>query len=108
MNSEQIRKMTDLLTVCIKAGKTVKGFDAAAAAVMSGKAACILTAEDISEKTFKEIGFVCGKQGVPVISCGIPKIELARYTGGKQTAILAVCDKGFADGFMKIAALNIH
>ena len=38
MNSEKKRKTADLLTICIKAGKTVKGFDSSMDAVKEGKA----------------------------------------------------------------------
>ena len=44
MNSEQTKKTANLLTVCIKAGKTVLGFDAAVEAVKSKNAYCVLTA----------------------------------------------------------------
>ena len=102
MNSEQIKKTANLLTVCIKAGKTVLGFDAAVEAVKSKNAYCVLTAGDISEKTLKEAAFFCGKSGIPVIRTGISKSEMSVYTG-RTTAVIAVCDKGFADGFKKIA-----
>lgn len=102
MNSEQIRKTTNLLTICVKAGKTVKGFDTVCEAVKNGTAACVMTASDISEKSLKETAFVCGKYDIPIIETGLTKEELRGFLG-KQTAVLGVCDKGFADGFRKIA-----
>ena len=59
MSSEKKRKTADLLTICIKAGKTVKGFDSSMDAVKEGKAFCVLTASDASPKTVKEVDFVC-------------------------------------------------
>ena len=44
MNSEKKRKTADLLTICIKAGRAVKGFDSSMDAVRDGKAFCVLTA----------------------------------------------------------------
>ena len=38
MSSDQKQKTADLLTICNKAGKTVKGFDSVCAAVAEGKA----------------------------------------------------------------------
>ncbi len=102
MSFQQNKKTSDLLTMCIKAGRTVKGFDSAVSAVKENKAFCIITAADASEKTIKEAAFVCGKYNVPMIKTGLSKEELGSFTG-KQTAVIAVCDKGFADGFLKIA-----
>ncbi len=98
MNS---RKTANLLTICIKAGKIVKGFDSACDAVKNGTAYCILTASDASEKTVKEAGFICEKYSVPLIRTELSKDEIACLCG-KVTAVIAVCDKGFAEGFAKI------
>lgn len=98
MNS---KKTVNLLTICMKAGKTVKGFDSACDAVKNGTAFCILTASDASEKTVKEAGFICGKYSVPLIRTELSKNEIGQLCG-KVTAVIAVCDKGFADGFIKI------
>lgn len=104
MNSQKKKKTADLLTICIKAGKTVKGFDSVCGAVKDGSASCVLTASDISEKTLKEIRFVCGKYSVPVLITELSKEETAVICG-KSTAVTAVCDKGFADGFKKIISV---
>ena len=101
MNSEKKRKTANLLSVCIKAGKTVKGFDSAKTAVTEGKAYAVLAASDSSEKTVKEICFVCRKYNVPVLMTELEKAEIGKLVG-KDTAIIAVCDNGFADGFRKI------
>jgi ribosomal protein L7Ae-like RNA K-turn-binding protein len=101
MNSDVKRRTADLLGICIKAGKTVKGFDSACGAVKDGTAACMLTAADASAKTLKETEFLCGKYGIPVLVTELTKAELGRLCG-KDTAVIAVCDKGFAGGFAKI------
>ena len=98
MNS---RKTVNLLTICMKAGKAVKGFDSACDAVKNGTAYCVLTASDTSEKTVKEIDFICKKYSVPHIKTAVSKNEMA-YICGKVTAVITVCDKGFSDGFVKI------
>ncbi|MDE6538708.1 MAG: ribosomal L7Ae/L30e/S12e/Gadd45 family protein [Ruminococcus sp.] len=98
MNS---KKTVNLLTICMKAGKTVKGFDSACDAVRNGTAYCVLTASDTSEKTVKEIDFICKKYSVPLIKTAVSKDEMADICG-KVTAVIAVCDKGFSDGFVKI------
>lgn len=102
MNSEKKQKIINLLTICIKAGKTVKGFDSVCSAIKENTVRCVMTASDISDKTLKEISFVCGKYNIPIVAAELTKEEFALYTG-KQTAVFAVCDTGFADGFLKIA-----
>ncbi|MCM1132238.1 MAG: ribosomal L7Ae/L30e/S12e/Gadd45 family protein [Ruminococcus flavefaciens] len=101
MNSGKKQKTADLLTICIKAGKAVKGFDSAKEAVAGGSACCILTAVDISPKTLKEVRFMCGKSDIPVLVTELGKADTAVLCG-KETAVIAVCDKGFAEGFGRI------
>ena len=60
MNSDPKQKTADLLSICFKAGKAVKGFDSAADAVKNGNAFCVLLASDASAKTAKEADFICG------------------------------------------------
>ncbi len=98
MNS---RKTANLLTMCIKAGKIIKGFDSVCDAIKNNMTYCVLTASDASEKTIKEISFICEKYSVPLIKTELSKDELAHICG-KVTAVIAVCDKGFSDGFSKL------
>lgn len=102
MNSEKKRKTADLLSICIKAGRSVKGFDSAKEAVAGGKAFCVLTAADASPKTVKEIRFYCEKSGVPIYDVPLEKSDIGRLCG-KDTAVLAICDKGFANGFQAVS-----
>lgn len=103
MNSGTKRKTANLLTICIKAGKAVKGFDSVCDAVKGGKAFCVLTASDASARTIKETGFVCSERNVPVYMTELSKEDMLELCG-KETAVIAVCDKGFAGGFGKIFA----
>ena len=92
MNSDPKQKTADLLSICFKAGKAVKGFDSA-----------VLLASDASAKTAKEADFICGKYSVPVIRTGLAKADIAKLCR-KETAVIAVCDKGFADRFAVIVS----
>lgn len=100
MSSEKKRKTADLLTICLKAGKAAKGFDSSMDAVKDGKAFCVLTACDASAKTLKEVDFVCGQYDTVHLHTGLAKEEIGQLCG-KETAVIAVLDKGFADGFIK-------
>lgn len=101
MSLEKKRRTADLLTICFKAGKAVKGFDSAVEAVKSNTAKCVITASDASEKTVKETAFFCDKYNVPLFGSELSKEEI-RTLCGKSTAVIAVCDSGFAVGFEKI------
>ncbi len=103
MNSDPKQKTADLLSICFKAGKAVKGFDSAADAVKNGNAFCVLLASDASAKTAKEADFICGKYSVPVVRTGLAKADIAKLCR-KETAVIAVCDKGFADRFAVIVS----
>ncbi|MDE6788179.1 MAG: ribosomal L7Ae/L30e/S12e/Gadd45 family protein [Ruminococcus sp.] len=104
MNSVKKQKTADLLTICIKAGKTVRGFDSAKETVLNKNAYCILTACDVSPKTLKEVRFMCGKNDITVLVTELEKAEIGSLCG-KETAVIAICDRGFADGFNRIIAL---
>lgn len=101
MSSEKSRKTANLLGICIRAGKTVKGFDSAVESVKKGTAFCLLTASDASEKTVKEVNFFCGKYGISCFVTEMSKSDIGRLCG-KETAVIAVTDKGFAEGFERI------
>lgn len=101
MSSEKNRRTANLLGICIRAGRIVKGFDSAVEAVRNGTAKCILTASDASDKTVKEVDYYCGKHGVKHLRTELSKSEIGKLCG-KETAVIAVTDKGFSDGFEKI------
>jgi ribosomal protein L7Ae-like RNA K-turn-binding protein len=101
MSSEKNRRTINLLGICLRAGKAVKGFDSAVEAAKNGMAHCILTASDASEKTVKETVFYCEKYGIKHFRTEASKYDIGRLCG-KETGVVAVTDKGFADGFEKI------
>ena len=103
MSLDQKKKTYDLLGICFKAGKAVKGFDSACEAVQKGKAACILTASDASAKTVKEAEFTGEKYSVPVYHTALDKEDMGKLCG-KATAVIAVTDKGFAEEFRKLTS----
>ena len=103
MNSSPKKKTEGLLSVCIKAGKTVKGFDSVCSEVKNRTVFCVLTAADASDKTVKETEFICGSAGVPVLRTELSKAELGVLLR-KETAVIAVCDRGFAEAFIKLLA----
>ena len=94
MNSE---KILSLLGFAAKAGKLSFGTHAATFAIESGRARLVIAAEDISEKSVKELKFKADKKNITVLNLvGIHTAELSKRVG-KNCGIVAVNDSGFAD-----------
>lgn len=89
-------KFFNLLTICEKSGKLIKGFDMTREAVINKKAVCIMTASDISEKTLKEINFICKNNRYVKITALPFSMEIIKESIGKKVGVMTVCDKGFA------------
>lgn len=90
------------LGLCRRAGKLLYGFDSVTEEVKnpSTKVAGVIVADDLSEKSKKEVRFICEKFSVPVCE---PKATMAeiKQIMGKQTGILAVLDEGLFKSITK-------
>ena len=62
-----VTKLLSMLGLARRAGKLESGFDAAVIAAREGKAALLLAARDISEKTFQNLRYEAEKAGIPVV-----------------------------------------
>ena len=89
-----------LLTMCMKAERMVLGMDMMKDACGSGNAFGVFTADDLSEKSLKEVRFHCGRGGVKLWALGMTMDEIGTALG-KRSGIIAVTDKGFAEGLAK-------
>lgn len=89
-------KFFNLFTICEKSGKLVKGFDVSKEAVTGRKASCIFVASDVSEKTMKEVNYMCRDfPELPVIKLPFD-MNAIKESIGRKAGVMAVCDKGFA------------
>ena len=81
--------------LCRRAGKLIFGFDAVKDEIIKpgGKVKGVILADDLSEKTKKEVLFVCNKHGVTAFSPGITMDEIKGVIG-KYTGILGILDDG--------------
>ena len=96
-------KLAGLLGIARRAGKLITGFDAAAASAAAGKAALLLTAADLSEKTATELRFAAREKQVSLVRMPLSKDETGAACGyQKPVGVLATEDKGFA------AAMSRH
>ena len=81
-------------------GKVISGMDAVCEAVCKNKVKLVIVARDISEKSKKNIEYVCTKQKVNVIE--LSTIEtLSHVIGKRNRAILGLTDKNFAEGIIE-------
>ncbi len=93
-------KTLSLLGLSRRAGKLEAGFDAAVLAARAGKAALLVAAKDISEKTFKNLCYEGGRAGVPVRRLKADMAAAGKACGVKA-GVLAVTDEGFAGAVCK-------
>ncbi|MCQ2464133.1 MAG: 50S ribosomal protein L7 [Oscillospiraceae bacterium] len=96
-------KFFNLLTICEKSGKLVKGFDISKEAVTGGKASCVMVTSDVSARTLKEAVFMCKNfPELPVVNLPFTMKDMENSIG-RKAGVLAVCDKGFADRLREYA-----
>lgn len=95
-------KLLSLLGLARRAGKIEPGYDAAVSAARGGKAALLLAAGDISEKTVKNLRYEGDRAGVATLRVSAGMEELGRACG-MRAGVLAITDKGFAKAVKGLA-----
>ena len=96
-----VTKLLSMLGLARRAGKLESGFDAAVIAAREGKAALLLAARDISEKTFQNLRYEAEKAGIPVVR--IPAdIEETSRACGRKAGVHALTDRGFAKAVLSM------
>lgn len=89
-----------LVTMCRKAGKLVIGMDMVKDACKNGSAFGVFVAEDLSDKSLKEVKFICNKHNVALYSFGM-KMDDIWAELGKRVGVMAITDKGFCKSCIK-------
>lgn len=95
-----MNKLLSLLGLCRRAGRLEAGFDACQKAARTGRAALLAAAEDISEKTYKNLRYEADRAGIPAVRLAA-SIEELGHACGVRAGVAAVCDKGFAAAVRK-------
>lgn len=101
------QKLTGILSICRKAGKMAVGFDPMKEALAAGKACGVVTAADISPKTYKEVCYFCQKHGVPVEPLPLTIGQLGAAIG-RKAAVVAVTDRGFFDRIHQLCTETVQ
>ena len=91
---------TGIITICKKAGKLAVGMDMVKKVSAEGSAAAVFITTDISEKSFKEVRYVCAKNSVKLYRLEMTMDEMW-YGRGKKAGIIAMTDAGFAKSCAK-------
>lgn len=97
------QKLNGILSICRKAGKMEIGFAPMKEALPTGKVSGVLTASDISPKTYKEVCYFCQKHSVPVQALPLDMQQLGAAIG-RKAAVIAVLDAGFYDRIRQLSA----
>ena len=94
-------KIYGILGIAAKAGKIISGFDAIQDGVKRKQVNLIIVAKETSEKTQKEMRFICDKYGIPLIVFG--NIEGNSHAIGKKNrALIGICDEGLSKKFLEL------
>lgn len=91
-----MNKVLSVLGLARRASRLAIGFNESDAAAKRHKASLILTANDVSPKTAKEVRFIGEKYGVPYIALDCPMEQLSAAIG-IRAGVVAVTDRGFAE-----------
>lgn len=92
-------KLLSMLGLARRARRIEAGFDAARTAARTGRAALLLAAGDISDKTWKNLAYEAGRARIPAARLQVAMEELGRACG-VRAGVLAVTDEGFAKAIL--------
>ena len=88
------QKLKGIFSICRRAGRMEIGYAPMLEALKAGKVCGVVTAENISPKTYKEVSFHCRKANVRV--CPVPmSMELLGNAIGRKAAVVGITDAGF-------------
>lgn len=86
--------------MCRRAGKLTVGMDEVKNACRGKRAFGVLVASDVSNKSLKEIKYVCSVEGVALYDTAMTMNQIGECLG-KVYGILAVTDAGFMRSMAK-------
>lgn len=95
------KKILSLLGFAAKSGSLSYGFGAVTDAIKASKAQLVLIAEDISQKSRKEIMFFSNKYNIKAVTLIGIDIKTVSDAVARKCGIISVNDKGFAGALNK-------
>ncbi|MEG1448908.1 MAG: ribosomal L7Ae/L30e/S12e/Gadd45 family protein [Oscillospiraceae bacterium] len=88
-------RILSLISLSKKAGKLILGFDVAKKEIYKGTVDCIYVCCDLSEKTLKEVDYICENMDVEVRKLPISLDEMW-YEVGKRSGVICITEFGLA------------
>ncbi len=101
----QISKALTLLGFAAKALKLEYGMQKSIEAIKKNRSKLIVTANDLSEKSKKEILFYATKQNVRLLTLEVT-VEKLSTAVGRKCGVISVNDNGFADAIFNNQEAN--
>lgn len=95
------QKLLGLLGIARRAGKVSLGFDASQESMLKGKSKLLITACDLSERTFSSIEKTALQTKTKVIVINAEMRELGKAVG-KLSGIVSVNDEGFSKRMIQL------
>lgn len=96
-----MNKVINMISLAQKAGKIKSGEENVLNIIKQKKAEIVFLAEDISDNTAKRICDKANYRDIPVYRI-FDRDTLGRAIGKKERAVVAITDKNFAGGIIKI------
>ena len=96
-----INKVYGLLGICAKAGGIVSGADITIETVEGGKAKLVIVAQDCSNKTIKNMKYICEKNNVPIYILGDIE-QISKSIGKSNRGIIGIKNQNLAKEIVKI------
>lgn len=103
MSCKANSKIAGLIGLAMKAGKLAAGDGRASEMSRKHKSFLVLVSSDASDNTKKKYMNMSEYHKLPIIMLDIDRYEFGRIIGREFAVVAAVCDKGFADGIVKLA-----
>lgn len=88
------------LSICRRAGKLVGGTDEVKNTVKRGEARLVILTSDVSEKSRKDMAFICERHKTAIATVPETMFDIAEGVG-KRYGVMAITDKGFAQSILK-------
>ncbi len=94
-------RLLSFLGLCKRAGYLISGADAVIKSMRDHKALLVLTANDFSDNSLKNVRKAADAYKVTLKTLCCPKDELS-FALGKHCGVICVTDKGFADRILTL------
>lgn len=98
-------RVLGMLGISAKAGKVVCGNDATLEDIERHKVKLVIVAENASEKTKKNMRYVCEKNKIPLLEFGNID-EISRTIGKNNKAIIGIKSKSLSEEIEKLIKNN--